>query len=113
MSAVREKVNIFKKLSRKRLNYQKQKLAECPDEMICDLVAVIQEVCRNRGLKLTKKELKKIRKFRKFMRGVSLTKSNKRKYILKNIKGGFLAALAPLLASLASAAIPVISKLIG
>ena len=49
------------------------------------------------------------------MRGLNRVKGVKKKrgYFLKHLKGGFLAVLAPLLASLASSAVPLISKLIG
>ena len=110
-----KKIKLFKRLSKRDLKTQKKKLKECPDEVICDLAALINEVCENPNLKLNKKQLKKIRKFKSFMRGLNRSKGvkKKRSYFLKHLKGGFLAVLAPLLASLASSAVPLISKLIG
>ena len=111
---VRQKLTAFKRLSKRSLKCQKQKLNNCPDEVICDLVALIREICFNPDLKFNKKQLKKIKKFKKFMRNVANKKTpSKRKYIVKHLKGGFLSALLPLLVSIASSAVPVITKLIG
>ena len=112
---VRAKLGLFRQLSKKNLRTQKKKLKDCPDEVICDLSALINEICNNKNLELNKKQLKKIRKFKKFMRGLNRAKGNnkKRSHFVKHLKGGFLAVLAPLLASLASSAVPLISKLIG
>ena len=114
MSKVKQKIAAFKKLSKKKLSDQKEILNRCPDEVINDLIACIQEISTNPNLNLSRTKLKRLKKFKKFIRGInSGKKKNRRRYICKNLKGGFIGALVPLLASLASTAVPLISKLIG
>ena len=114
MKLTRGKVQLFKKLSKKNLKNQKQNLKVCPDEMINDLVEVVNAVRNNPNLKITKKQLKRISRFKKFMRGLDSNKTkNKRGYITRNMSGGFIGALIPLMATLVSSTIPAISKLIS
>ena len=111
---VKQKISIFKKLSKEKLSDQKAILNRCPDEVINDLIACIKEISNNPNLKLSRTKLKRLKKFKKFIRGInSGKKKNRRKYICRNLKGGFIATLVPLIASLASTAVPLISKLIG
>ena len=55
---MRSKIKLFKQLSKRNLKTQRKKLKECPDEVICDLAALINEICKNPDLKLNKKQLK-------------------------------------------------------
>ena len=114
MSKVKKKIAVFKKLSKKKLSDQKKILNKCPDEVINDLIACIKEISNNPNLNLSRTKLKRLKKFKKFIRGINNGKKrNKRGYICRNLKGGFIGALVPLLTSLASTAVPIISKLIG
>lgn len=64
-------------------------------------------------LKISKKQWKKLKQFKVFMRKLSSKKNigSKRKYIVKYMKGGFLSAIVPFLLSLASSALPAITNL--
>ena len=114
MKLTRGKVHLFKNLSKKKLKSQKQNLKVCPNEMICDLVDAVNAVLNEPNLKITNKQLKRISRFKKFMRGIANKKTkNKRSYITRNMQGGFIASLGPLMATLVSSAIPAIGKLIS
>ena len=110
----KEKVNIFKRLARRGLPYRKRILSGCSNTMIRDIVNIVKEIRKNPYLKISNKQLKKIRKFRKFTHNLISKKKNiesKRRYMVKYMKGGFLSAIAPLLISLASSALPAITNL--
>ena len=110
---LKEKIKIFKNLSRKKLPSQKQIFAKCSSSMIKDLSDIIKEIRQNSNLEISKKQWKKLKQFKVFMRKLSSKKNigSKRKYIVKYMKGGFLSAVVPFLFSLASSALPAITNL--
>ena len=55
----KEKVNIFKRLARRGLPYQKRILSGCSNAMIRDIVDIIKEIRQNPHLKISNKQLKK------------------------------------------------------
>ena len=113
MPSFKEKVEIFKKLSRKKLPCQKQILSKCSNSMIKILSNIIKKIRKNSNLKISNRQWKKLKQFKVFMLKLISKKKvgSKRKYIVKYMKGGFLSAIVPLLISLASSALPAITNL--
>ena len=60
---VKQKISIFKKLSKEKLTDQKAILNRCPDEVINDLIACIKEISNNPNLKLSRTKLKRLKNF--------------------------------------------------
>ncbi|NQY53284.1 MAG: hypothetical protein HRT42_06880 [Campylobacteraceae bacterium] len=93
----KKKINFLKRVSKKSLKHQKKIFSGCPERIIKDVSKLFHNICNNKKIVLNPRQIKKLLKYRKFLRGINKIKKNKRKYLVKNISGGFLSALIPLL----------------
>ena len=98
----------FVRLSKRPVRTQRKILKKCPNRIISDLHNLCKQICKSKKIILNKKHIKKLFKFRKFLRHLSSVKSNKasRDYLTHNISGGFLGTLLSVLISLGATIIP-------
>ena len=96
---------ILKKLSSSSSADRKKILKNAPDALFKALNIIIKLLAQDK-LNISKKNQKKVNRHKKLIRKVSTLKSNSIKRKLQNQRGGFLSAIL-------SAALPVISNLLG
>ena len=99
----KKKLAFLKRVSKKNLKYQKKLFSKCPSQIIEDIGKISHSVCNNNKIKLTTRQIGKLVKYKKFLRGINKTRKNKRGYLVRNIQGGFISALIPLVLTIASA----------
>ena len=105
----KKRLDFFRHLGRAHIQKQKKILKKCPAKVSSDLVKLVKLVKKN---PVPSKHYRKIQPFRKLINKISSNKIKSRKSLAQGIKGGFITALLPILASLASAGIQEIIKIV-
>ena len=105
----KKRLDFFRSLAKNHIGRQKKILKKCPVKITNDLVRLVKLAKKH---PVPTKHYSKIRPFRKLINKISSNKINSRKKLAEGIKGGFLSALIPLIASLASTGIQEIIKIV-
>ena len=105
----KKRLDFFRHLAKVSLHKQKKILRKGPPKISKDLIKLIKVVKRH---PIPRRHLKKITPFRKTINNILKNKKKSRNFLAGGIKGGFLSALVPLIATLASTALPELIKII-
>ena len=110
MFSGKKQKKFFLKLSKHSLGTQRKVLHRCPNKIISDLRNLCKKICKDKNIKLNKTQVKKLFKFRKFLRDISKSKSvnTTRQFIAKRMTGGFLGSLISVLISIAASLVPTL-----